>query len=119
MPQEDRLIVEARIKPQDIDQIKIGQSTRIRITAFNQRTTPQFLGNVFLRSADTLQDPRSGEQYYLVRVEVIKDERSESFLERLQPGMQAELMINTGERTALAYLLRPITESMNRAMRER
>jgi len=119
VPNEDRLIVEARVKPQDIDQIKLGQDTQIRVTAFNQRTTPQFTGNVSLRSADTLQDSRSGEQFYLIRVDVKKETRTDPFVDRLKPGMPAELMINTGERTALTYIVQPIFESMNRAMRER
>ena len=118
VPNEGRLIIEAHVKPQDIDHIKLGQDTTIRVTAFNQRTTPLFAGNVSLRSADTLQDSRSGEQYYLIRVVVKKESRTAKFLPRLKPGMPAELMINTGERTALAYIVQPIYESMNRAMRE-
>ena len=118
VPNEGRLIIEAHVKPQDIDHIKLGQDTTIRVTAFNQRTTPLFAGNVSLRSADTLQDSRSGEQYYLIRVVVKTESRTAKFLPRLKPGMPAELMINTGERTALAYIVQPIYESMNRAMRE-
>ena len=118
VPQDDRLIVEAHVRPIDIDQIKVGQTSQIRITALNQRTTPQLTGKVLFRSADALSDVRTGEPHFVVRIELLKDERTKDAINRLQPGMPAELMINTGERTALAYLLKPIYESMNRAMRE-
>ena len=118
VPQDERLIVEARVRPIDIDQIKVGQSSQIRITALDQRTTPQLTGKVLFRSADSQTDARTGEAHFIVKVELIKDARSKDALKRLQPGMPAELMINTGERTALAYLVKPIYESMNRAMRE-
>jgi len=118
VPADDRLIIEARVRPVDVDHIAVGLDTQVRITAFKQRTTPLLDGKVILVSGDALLDARSGEHYFLVQIEVIQSERTRAAVERLQPGMPAEALIITGQRTAFAYLLQPIMDSVNRAMRE-
>jgi HlyD family type I secretion membrane fusion protein len=119
VPDNDRLIIEVRIRPQDVDNVHVGQPTEIRISAFKQRTTASLQGRVAFVAADTVSEPRSLENYYLAHVEV--DAAELSALpgdKRLQAGMPAEAVIKTGARTAFAYLLQPLTESVNRAWRE-
>jgi HlyD family type I secretion membrane fusion protein len=119
VPDDDRLIVEVRVRPQDIDHVHVGQATEVRITAFKQRTTPPLKGHVAFVSADTVSEPRSFETFYLAHVEVDAPElKNLQGQKRLQAGMTAEAIIKTGTRTAFAYLLQPLTESLNRAWRE-
>ena len=119
VPDNERLIVEVRVRPQDVDNVQVGQLTEVRITAFKQRTTAPLKGHVAFVSADTVSEPRTTETFYLVHVEVdaveLKNLQGEK---RLQAGMPAEVVIKTGARTAFAYLLQPLTESVNRAWRE-
>lgn len=119
VPENDRLIIEARVRPVDIDQISVGLLTDVRITAFKQRTTQTLNGKVILVSADSLQDSRSGENYFFAHIEVIANQKTAASINRLLPGMVAEVLIKTGKRTALAYMVQPILDSVNRAMRER
>lgn len=119
VPADDRLIIEARVRPIDVDHVSVGLDTQVRITAFAQRTTPTLKGKVVWLSPDSLVDSRTGESHYLVRIAVSESSETAATTARLQPGMQAELMIKTGARTTLAYLTQPIVESLNRALRER
>jgi HlyD family type I secretion membrane fusion protein len=118
VPSEDRLIVDSRVSPSDIDIVQVGLLAQVRFTAFSQRQTQPVDGTVTAISADRLTDERTGEIFYLARIE-IKDDLAEKLGDnKLYPGMQAEVMIVTGERTALEYFLKPITASFNRAFRE-
>lgn len=118
VPSEDQLIVEARVSPSDIDIVQVGLLAQVRFTAFSQRRTQPVDGTVTAISADLLTDERTGEIFYLARIE-IKDDLAEKLGDnKLYPGMQTEVMIVTGERTALEYFLKPITASLNRAFRE-
>jgi HlyD family secretion protein len=119
IPRNDPLRLEVRIAPQDIDQLFIGQEAIVRIAAFNRRTTPELAGQVAGISADITQDPESKMSYYLVRLSL-----SESELERLDglrlvAGMQAEAFIKTTERTFFEFLLKPLSEQMSRAFKDR
>ncbi|MBX3680386.1 HlyD family type I secretion periplasmic adaptor subunit [Cognatazoarcus halotolerans] len=119
VPADDRLVVEARVRPQDVDRIHVGLPAGIKLSAFDQRTLPELDGAVTYLSADVVEDQRSGQVYYLTRVEV-----PESQLERLDglqvlPGMIADVFVRTGERTFFEYLLHPITASFDKAWRER
>ena len=118
VPSDDRLIVEARVNPIDIDVVQIGLPAQVRITAFSQRTTKPIDGNVIAVSADSLTEERTGETYYLARIEIKDDLDKKLGGAQLYPGMNAEVMIVTGERTALEYFFKPITGSLNRAFRE-
>ena len=118
VPSADRLVIEVQIKPTDIDNVTIGQTSDVVLSAFNQRTTPRLTGQVARVSADALRDPRTKEPYYLVQIEVSKDEMAKLGNQRIQPGMPVEVMIKTGERTTVDYLIQPIMESMRRALRE-
>ncbi len=118
VPAQDTLVVEARVQPVDVENVRPGQSAIINFPAFAQRTLPNLTGTVLKVSADRLLDERTGLPYF--RAEVLIDPESLEALSdrRLMPGMPADVMIATGERTALRYLLDPILNVTNYAMRE-
>ena len=74
VPEADSLLVEAKVEPRDIDQVQIGQPVVLRFSAFNTRTTPELNGTVVRVGADTSTDQRTGQNYYLVRISMTKDE---------------------------------------------
>ena len=119
VPVDDELIVEARVQPFDIDSLALGLEADVIFTAFSQRTTPKLLGAVAYFSADRFEDERSGEAYYLARISIPEAEVARLGEGRvLRPGMPADVMIKTGERTALDYLIQPLQDSVARAWRE-
>ena len=121
VPRADSLVVEAKVAPQDIDQVSLGASGIVRIMAGNQRTTPDILGVVTQVSADlTRESPAQGGQtYYIVRLSLADDELRRLGDLRLVPGMPAEAFIQTYARTPLEYLLKPLQEQIARTFRER
>ena len=118
VPLDDRLVVEARIRPLDIDVVRPGLAAEVRLTAFKQRTTPTLKGRVAYVSADRLVDGVSGAAYFTARIEIPAGELARLAGVALYPGMPAEVMVVTGRRTALGYLLDPLTASLNRAFKE-
>ena len=118
IPNNDRLILEAQVEPQNIDQVYVGQEATIRFSAFNQRTTPELNGRVTLASPDRLIDPATGFPYYVVNLDIPEDERALLDGLVLLPGMPAEVFIQTGERTVWSYIVRPVTDAMRRSLRE-
>jgi HlyD family type I secretion membrane fusion protein len=117
VPTGDPLLIEARVNPNDIDVVHPGQEASVQFLAFSQRRTPSFTGRVIQVSADLLTDERSGVTYYLGRISIDENQDGLDELE-LYPGMQVEVLIRTGARTAIDYFLEPLTSSMNRALRE-
>jgi multidrug efflux pump subunit AcrA (membrane-fusion protein) len=118
VPTIDRLLVEARVQPQDIDNVLLGQGAHVRFLAFKQRDTPALNGTVSYVSADGLTDPATALSYFLARIEVSAPELGRLENDKLQPGVPAEVMIAGGQRTPLKYFLDPVLDSMNRAFRE-
>ncbi len=118
VPHDDPLIIEARVRPDDIENVVIGQSAEVRMSGLSQRNTPTLEGQLLTVSADLLDDPRSGESYYEARIVIPPEQIARLDDVDLVPGMPAEVMILTGERTALAYLFDPISAGLNRAFRE-
>lgn len=118
VPDHDQLVIEVKLRPQDVDDVSVGQSTEIRFSAFKQRLTPTVEGRISFVSADTFYDSHSPEMYYIASIAIDGNELQKLGKVILVPGMPAEAMIKTGERTALAYLVQPLKESMNRAWRE-
>ncbi len=118
VPEGDDLALEVQIAPKDVDQIQIGHAALLRMTAFNLRTTPELNGFVSRIAADLTTDERSGQSYYLVRVAIPQAEKEKLKNLTLVPGMPAEVMIKTGERTALSYLVKPLSDQIFRAFRE-
>ncbi|MBR1123074.1 HlyD family type I secretion periplasmic adaptor subunit [Bradyrhizobium lablabi] len=119
VPDADDLLVEAKLQPHDIDQVRPGQQAFVRFSSFNQRTTPQLAGTVSLVSADIRHDSQTNASYYSVRVVLPDDERRRLGGLQLVPGMPAEVFMQTGSRTMMSYLFKPITEQFNRAFVER
>lgn len=120
VPSADRLSVEARVLPQDIDRVALGQVTGVKLHAFESRTTPELNGAVSYVAADAVVDPRTEQSTFLVRIEVSAGEIARlGPQQRLQAGMQADVFIRTGERTFWGYLMQPLVESFSKAWRER
>ncbi len=118
VPMDQALLVQAKVNPSDIDVVHIGASARITFPAFSQRDVSPADGSVINVSADSLTDERTGESYYQALVKIDNLEVANINIEQLRPGMQADIMIATGEQTALQYFLKPILTSFNRAMKE-
>ncbi|MGI9508005.1 MAG: HlyD family type I secretion periplasmic adaptor subunit [Geminicoccaceae bacterium] len=119
VPDNTGLIIDARVKPTDMDIVHTGQLARVLFPAYGQRNLPQINGSLRSVSADRVTDERTGEPYFLAKVEVEPAE-----LERIAPdielipGMPADVMILTGERTVVDYLIRPFVESITKSFRE-
>jgi HlyD family secretion protein len=119
VPQADDLQVEAKVNPQDIDKLQVGQKTLLRLSAFNQRTTPELNGAVIRVSPDVTTDQRSGQSYYTIRVSMPPEEVARLGEAKLIPGMPVEAFVQTGDRTMLSYLVKPLHDQLMRAFRER
>lgn len=124
LPLKDELIIEARVRPQDIDSVRHGQHATVRLSALNQRITPMISGEVIYLSADTLADEKKSQQVgptdiYLIRVKLNNEEAAAIPGFSPTPGMPAEVYVKTTERTFFQYIVKPIHDSMTRAFRER
>lgn len=119
VPHPELLVVEARVAPQDIDQVAIGAKALARVMAGNQRTTPDVTGTVTHVSPDLIREQQTNTAYYLVRVTLPEEEVHRIHDLTLVPGMPVELFIQTHSRTALEYLLKPLQEQIARTFRER
>lgn len=119
VPDADNLTVEARVNPQDIDQLSIGQSVLLRFSAFNQRTTPEIYGRITRISADIAADQRTGQSYYTIRIAMPQDQIARLGDVRLVPGMPVETFVQTGERTVMSYLVKPLFDQITRTFREK
>lgn len=120
VPSDQEYTIQVRVQPQDIDRVEIGQNADVRLSAFNQQTADIIEGELVGISADALEDEKSEERYYEARVKVTESGRETMANQGmyLVPGMPAEVMIKTGERSALQYLLDPVTRMFERAFRE-
>src|SRR5258708_4414321 len=120
VPQSDDLQVEAKVNPQDIDKLQIGQKTLLRLSAFNQRTTPELNGVVTRVSPDVTTDQRTGQSYYTIRVSMPPQEIARlGDANKLIPGMPVEAFVQTGDRTMLSYLIKQLSDPLMRAFREK
>jgi HlyD family secretion protein len=119
VPQADNLSVEAKVNPQDIDQLRIGQKTLLRLSAFNQRTTPELNGVVSRISPDATTDQRTGQSTYTMRVSLPPEEVARLGDVKLIPGMPVEAFVQTGDRTMISYLAKPFHDQLMRAFREK
>ena len=119
VPSSDELAVDTRIAPQEVDQVYIGQPALIRITAFNQRTTPELVGQITRISADVATDQKTSASFYAIRIKITDTEIARLGGLKLVPGMPVEAFIQTSERTVLSYVARPFYDQMKRAFREK
>jgi membrane fusion protein, epimerase transport system len=118
VPEDKVLIIEARIRPEDINHVRAGSEADVRLTAYKYRTTPLVQGTVTYVSGDRLTDAQTGVSYYVVHVNVPTDALAQAGNLKLQAGMPAEVFIRTDERTTVDYLLAPVTAYLRRGMRE-
>ena len=119
IPLKHGLEIEVRIEPQFIDQIYIGQSVNCIFTAFDSRNSPEVNGEISTISADVSTDSSTGFQYYTIGVYVSPKELGSVLKKDLIPGMPVDVFARTGDRSPISYLLKPLTDQINRAWRER
>jgi HlyD family secretion protein len=119
VPESDNLTVEVKVDPKDIDQVQLGQTVVLRFSSFNVRTTPEINGTVSRIAADTSTDQRTGQSYYLVRIAMTAQELKRLGDVKLTPGMPVEAFVETGERTMMSYLVKPLHDQLMRAFREK
>lgn len=119
VPEADNLMAEAKVEPKDIDRLQVGQQAVLRFASFNQRTTPEIIGEVKRISADAAADPRTGLSFYTVRIGMTAQEIARLGEVKLTPGMPVEAFVQTGDRTMLSYLMKPLHDQLMRAMREK
>ncbi|MEM8791639.1 MAG: HlyD family type I secretion periplasmic adaptor subunit [Pseudomonadota bacterium] len=118
VPSDTGMVIDARVEPVNRDQVGPGQDVVLRFSAFNTRTTPELFGKVSTVSGDTLTDEAQGHSYFLAEVTLNEGEIEKLEGQELVAGLPVEVYIQTGERTPLNYLVRPITDYFNRALRE-
>lgn len=118
VPTADKLTVDARIAPQDIDQVQPGQLVYLRLSAFSQQVTPEIEGHVATVSPDLVEDERNGLTYYGVRIRLDEGKLGPLDPESLKPGMPVEAFMRTTDRTVISYLMKPLTDQISRAFRE-
>jgi HlyD family type I secretion membrane fusion protein len=118
VPDNDILVVAAKIPALDISHIQVGLATEVRLPSFKARSTPVAVGEVLSVAADALRDEVTHQPYYEVKVSVQVSQFPEAIREKLKPGMVADVLIATGERTLLAYLVQPMSDAIRRGVRE-
>ena len=118
VPQSDALVIEAKLSPNDIDQVAAGQSAVVTFSAFNRRTTPQLNAEVLTVSPDLSRDEKSGVAYFTARLKLKDGETARLGDKQLLPGMPAEVFIATGDRTVISYLIKPLADQVRRTFRE-
>jgi HlyD family secretion protein len=118
VPMDDALSVEAKIAPNDIDQLRPDQPVRLRFSAFDQRTTPQLNGSIKWISPDLTEDPRTKMSSYTIRVRVPGEEIARLRGLKIIPGMPVEAFVETESRTVLSYLVKPLTDQIMRSFRD-
>lgn len=118
VPRDSERLVEAQVRPQDIDEVRVGQPARLNFLAFDQRDTPPVPGEVIHVSADRLENERTGEAFYLVRLRISSEPIRGFDLEKVGPGQPVEVFITTAERTFASYVMEPILNTLRRSLLE-
>lgn len=116
VPDSDRLVVEAVIRPSDVDRVYRGQDARVRFPLLSMQATPDVNGTVDFVSAERTVDKESGASYYRVRVKLDGTKLSREHL-KLKPGMPVEVFLSTGSRSMLSYITKPLQDQFARAFR--
>lgn len=117
VPDRDNMIVEARIRPQDVDQVRVGQAARITFSGFNRQTTPDIPGKLIFVSPDLTSDQRTGQSYYRIKVRLDADALARAPQIALKAGMPAETFVETGNRSILSFLIKPLLDQLRYSMR--
>lgn len=119
IPKGDTLLLEARVQPGDFDQLSLGQEAIVKIHAFNQRTTPELSGRIARLAGDVVRDQQTGISFYPVRIALEREAVERLPAPGIVAGMQADVFVKTGARTPADYLLKPLTDQVAKAFRER
>jgi HlyD family type I secretion membrane fusion protein len=118
VPEDAMLIIDAHVKPTDIDRVRPGMEARVLLTAYKQRNLPRINGVLRSISADRMVDDRTGDAYFLAKVVVDTEDLALLDEVHLAPGMPADVMILNDEQTLIDYMLGPILQSMRRSFHE-
>jgi len=118
VPDRDQLVVEAKVRPQDVDQVQIGQSARVVFSGLERQTTPDIAAKVIFLSPDLTQDTRTGQGYYRIKVQLDAREMANAPQIVLKAGMPAEVFVQTGDRSILSFLIKPLFDQLRHAFRE-
>ena len=118
VPEGDVLVIDAHVRPLDVDSVRKGMAAHVKFTSFHAKTTPELIGVVDNVSADVLAEPTKGEPYYLMRVTVSGEEMKKLNGLDVVPGMPAEVYSDGGSRTMMQYLFDPIASLVSKSMRE-
>ena len=119
VPDEEPLVVNAQFSPNDIDTVYGGQQAEIRFPAFHARDIPLMMGRIELISHDRLMDEQTRQFYFLGVIALGRSDIPEEYRSRIRPGMPAEVIVASGERTVLSYIISPLSESFRKSFRER
>jgi HlyD family secretion protein len=119
VPMHDRLVVEAHIRPEDADDVYIGQSAKLNLSAYKMRRLPMITGTVTNMSADRISDPKTNTMYFLAWISVDRSALKDYPDAKLIPGMPVQVEIQNGTHTMLDYFLEPLRDSMRNGMREK
>ena len=119
VPDSDALTAEVKVPPNEIDLLYPGQSAVLRFLTFHQQTTPELNAKLSVVSADVTTDPKTGANYYTARVSVSEEEIARLGRAKLMAGMPVEVFVQTNPRTVISYLVRPLSDQVERAFRER
>jgi len=117
VPDRDNMIVEARIRPQDVDQVRVGQAARVTFSGFNRQTTPDISGKLIFVSPDLTSDQRTGQSYYRIKVRLDAGALARAPQIALKAGMPAETFVETGDRSILSFLIKPLLDQLRYSMR--
>src|SRR3546814_476906 len=118
VPEDRNYLIQAQVPVQAIDRMQPGLDVEISFPAFNHAQTPNVPGKVLTVSADRLEDEKSKTPYYLAQIEVTPEGVDALSTNTIRPGMPASVLIRTGERTMLSYLLKPFLERLNKSFQE-
>ena len=118
VPKDERFIIQAHVPVQSIDRVAVGLPVDITFPAFNHARTPNIPGEVQTVSADRLVDEKTGQPYYLAQVSVTDEGMEKLRFNHVRPGMPAAVLIKTGERTLLGYIIKPFKDRIDKSLTE-
>ncbi|MCW3849420.1 HlyD family type I secretion periplasmic adaptor subunit [Sphingomonas sp. LB-2] len=118
VPDRDALIVTARVRPAEVEQLRLGQKARVTFPGLDRQTTPDLAGTLIFISADLAQDQHSGQSFYRIKVRLNPDQAPMISRLALKPGMPAEVFVETGDRSILSFILKPLFDQLRHAFRE-
>jgi HlyD family type I secretion membrane fusion protein len=118
VPKDEELIVEAQVLPTHIDSIAVGQKAEVRLSALNMKSTPTIYGSIVAISGDAMQLSEASGPFFLAQIKISKTERTKLGPVKLSAGMPAEVLILSGERTALEYFIKPLSDAFARGLNE-